>query len=141
VVSNLAVEASASFPASEVFGVKLINGHATEALVNFINDEDEPVRVAVIGGALSTLQPLAEGAHPSTGIVRNLTATRYETEVPAGEKLTLPFTFKVDLHPQDLRLQLVAVVSSTAGAIYQVQAFNETVSVVEAATSIFDPQM
>lgn len=140
-VSNLAVEASASFPASEVFGVKLINGHATEALVNFINDEDEPVRVAVIGGALSTLQPLAEGAHPSTGIVRNLTATRYETEVPAGEKLTLPFTFKVDLHPQDLRLQLVAVVSSTAGAIYQVQAFNETVSVVEAATSIFDPQM
>ena len=28
-----------------------------------------------------------------------------------------------------------------AGALYQIQAFNETVSVVEAATSIFDPQM
>jgi hypothetical protein len=141
VSSNLAVAASASFPSSEVFGVKLINGHATEALLNFINEEEEPVRVAVVGGALSTLEPLAAGAHPSTGIIRNLTATRYETEIPAGEKLTLPFTFKVDLHPQDLRLQLIAVVSNTHGAIYQVQAFNETVSVVEAATSFFDPQM
>jgi hypothetical protein len=141
VPSNLAVAASASFPSAEVFGVKLINGHATEALLNFINEEEEPVRVAVVGGALSTLQPLADGAHPSTGIIRNLTATRYETEIPAGEKLTLPFTFKVDLHPQDLRLQLIAVVSNTHGAIYQVQAFNETVSVVEAATSFFDPQI
>jgi len=44
------------------------------------------------------------------------------------------------LNPQDLRLNLVAVVEQ-AGALYQIQAFNETVSVVEAATSIFDPQM
>jgi len=138
---NLAVSVSASFPASEVFGVKLVNGHATQALLDFSNDEADPVQVAIIGGALSTIQPLAPGAHPSAAIVRNLTGTRYDVEIPAGEKQTLPYTFTTDLHPQDLRLNLIAVVTSKAGEVYQVQAFNETVSVVEAATSIFDPQM
>lgn len=138
---NLAVSVSASFPNAEVFGVKLINGHATQAVLDFTNHEAEPVQVALIGGALSTLQPLAPGTHPSAAIVRNITATRYDVEIPAGEKQTLPYTFTTDLHPQDLRLNLIAVVSSQAGNVYQVQAYNETVSVVEAATSFFDPQM
>jgi hypothetical protein len=138
---NLAVSVSASFPNAEVFGVKLINGYATRAVLDFANNEAEPIQVAVIGGALSSLQPLAPGLHPSAAIVRNITATRYDVEIPAGEKQTLPFTFTTDLHPQDLRLNLIAVVSSQAGNIYQVQAYNQTVSVVEAATSIFDPQM
>lgn len=99
------------------------------------------MQVAVIGGALSSLQPLAAGAHPSAGIVRNLTATRYDIEIPAGEKASLNYAFTNDLHPQELRLNLIAVVASKAGAVYQVQAFNETVSVVEPATSFFDPQV
>ena len=87
---------------------------------------------------MSSLDPLAKG---NALIVRNITATRYDVELPAGEKASLPFTFTTDLHPADLRLNLVAVITSQAGAVYQVQAFNETVSVVDAATSIFDPQM
>ncbi|PQE09435.1 signal sequence receptor alpha chain protein [Rutstroemia sp. NJR-2017a BVV2] len=138
---NLAVSVSASFPQSEIFGVKLVNGHATQALLSFKNDEAEAVQVAVIGGALSNLQPLAEGTHPSAAIVRNLTSTRYDVEIPAGETQALPYTFTTDLHPQDLRLNLIAVVASQRGAVYQIQAYNETVSVVEAATSIFDPQI
>lgn len=139
--ANLAVSVSASFPQSEIFGVKLVNGHATQALLDFSNDESEPVHVAIVGGALSTLQPLKPGSHPSAAIVRNITATRYDVELPAGEKATLPFSFTTDLNPQDLRLNLVAVLTSKAGQVYQVQAFNETVTVVEAATSFFDPQM
>ncbi|PMD29121.1 hypothetical protein L207DRAFT_549983 [Hyaloscypha variabilis F] len=138
---NLAVSVTASFPNAEVFGVKLINGHATQAVLSFTNNEAEPVQVALIGGALSSLQPLAPGVHSSAAIVRNITATRYDVEIPAGEKQTLPYTFTTDLHPQDLRLNLIAVLSSQAGNVYQVQAYNETVSVVEAATSIFDPQI
>jgi hypothetical protein len=110
-------------------------------VLDFTNNEAEPILVAVIGGALSSLQPLAPGLHPSAAIVRNITATRYDVEIPAGDKQSLPFTFTTDLHPQDLRLNLIAVLSSQAGNVYQVQAYNETVSVVEAATSIFDPQM
>lgn len=121
--------------------MKLVNGHATQAVLDFTNNEDEAVRVAVIGGALSTLQALAPNSHPSAGIVRNLTATRYEIEIPAGEKQSLPYTFTTDLHPQDLRLNLIAVVSDQKNAVYQVQAYNETVTVVDAPTSIFDPQM
>ncbi|KAH8679587.1 hypothetical protein BGZ60DRAFT_234091 [Tricladium varicosporioides] len=141
VAPNLALSVSASFPASEVFGVKLINGHATQALLDFTNSEKEPVTVAVVGGALSSLQPLKPGTHPSAAIVRNITSVRYDVEIPAGEKQTLPFTFTNDLNPGELRLNLIAVVTSKAGAVYQVQAYNETVSVVEAATSIFDPQI
>lgn len=141
VTPNLALSVSASFPASEVFGVKLVNGHATQALLDFTNSETEPVTVAVVGGALSSLQPLKPGTHPSAAIVRNITSVRYDVEIPAGEKQTLPFTFTNDLNPGELRLNLVAVVTSKAGAVYQVQAYNETVSVVEAATSFFDPQM
>lgn len=110
-------------------------------MLDFKNNEAEAVQVSLIGGALSSLQQLPDGAPPTAAIIRNLTATRYDVEIPAGEKQSLPFAFTTDLHPQDLRLNLIAVVTSQAGNVYQVQAFNETVSVVEPATSIFDPQM
>ncbi len=138
---NLAVSVSASFPSAEVFGVKVINGHATKAILDFTNNEAEPIIVSIVGGALSTLQQLPEGAAPSQAIIRNLTAKRYDVEIPAGAKETLPFSFTTDMFPQDLRLNLVAVIQSQAGNIYPVQAFNETVSVADPATSFFDPQM
>ncbi|KAA8563686.1 hypothetical protein MFRU_024g01210 [Monilinia fructicola] len=139
--ANLAVSVSASFPQSEIFGVKLVNGHATQAILSFKNDEPESVQLAVVGGALSTLQTLPEGSHPSAAIVRNLTSTRYDVEIQPGEEQILTYSFTTDLNPQDLRLNLIAVVASKNSAIYQIQAFNETVTVVEAATSIFDPQI
>jgi hypothetical protein len=124
-----------------VFGVKLVNGHATQAILDFTNNEAESVSVSYVGGTLSTLKKLAAGLPGSAAIVRNLTATRYAVEIAPGTKETLPYTFSTDLNPEDLRLQLIAVVSSKDGATFQIQAFNETVSVVEAATNIFDPQM
>lgn len=74
-------------------------------------------------------------------IVRNLTTTRYNVEIPAGQKESLSYSFATELHPQDLRLNLAAVLSDSAGAFYTIQAFNETVSIVEPDTSFFDPQM
>ncbi|KAI9641554.1 Increased recombination centers protein 22 [Ciborinia camelliae] len=139
--TNIAVSVSASFPQSEIFGVKLINGHASQALLTFKNNEPEAVQVAVIGGALSTLQILPEGIHPSAAIVRNLTSAKYNVAIQAGEEQSLPYTFTTELNPQDLRLNLIAVVASQSGGVYQIQAFNETVTVVDAATSIFDPQI
>ncbi|ATZ58781.1 hypothetical protein BCIN_16g04690 [Botrytis cinerea B05.10] len=139
--SNLAVSVFAAFPEAEIFGVKLVNGHASRALLTFQNDEAEPVQVAVVGGSLSTLQTLPEGTHPSAAIVRNLTSTRYDVEIQPGEAESLTYTFTTDLNPQDLRLNILAVVASQKGGVYQIQAYNETVAVVEAATSIFDPQI
>ncbi|RFU28293.1 hypothetical protein B7463_g8037, partial [Scytalidium lignicola] len=138
---SLDVLVAASFPNSEVFGIKLINGHATEAILDFTNNEEEPVTLAFVGGALSTLKPLPEGAHPSSAVVRNLTNLRYDIEIGAGENQVVPYSFTTDLNPEDLRLSVVALIATKAGAIYQVSAYNGTVSVVEAPTSLFDPQI
>ncbi|SLM38345.1 Translocon-associated protein (TRAP), alpha subunit [Lasallia pustulata] len=133
---NLAVRVSTSFPSSEIFGIKLINGHPTQALLSISNDEPEPIKVAFIGGSL-----WSDNVGQASIIMRNLTTTRYNVEIPAGQKESLSYSFATDLHPQDLKLSLATVVSDSEGAFYTIQAFNETVSVVEPDTSIFDPQI
>ncbi|KAL4980078.1 hypothetical protein BDW66DRAFT_125575 [Aspergillus desertorum] len=132
---TLAVAAQAAFPAaSEIFGVKLVNGHPTQALVTFTNNEESAVTVNFIGGTLSTLGEESK-------LVRNLTATRYSVEIPAGEQESLSYSFATEMHPQDLRLSLASVISDVEGRFFTVYAYNGTVSVVEPETSIFDPQI
>ena len=62
-------------------------------------------------------------------------------EIPAGEKGSVTYTFAVEMHPQDLRLNLAAVLQDSEGVVFTKMVYNETVSVVEAPVSIFDPQM
>jgi hypothetical protein len=132
---NLNVAVSVSFPQSEIFGVKLINGHATEARLSINNKEPTPVGVTIVGGSL------IQEIKGQSQIVKNLTAHKYSIEIPAGAEETVPYTFTTELHPQNLRLQLVTVLKDNKGALYTVPVYNETVSVVEAPTSFFDPQM
>lgn len=115
--------------------MKLVNGHPTQALISVTNNEDSPVTVNFIGGTLWNLDD------ENSQVVRNLTATRYSVEVPAGQKESLSYSFATEMHPQDVRLQLASVISSTEGNFYTLYAYNGTVSVVEPETSIFDPQM
>ncbi|KAF2806281.1 uncharacterized protein BDZ99DRAFT_510695 [Mytilinidion resinicola] len=129
---NLKVAISASFPQSEIFGVKLINGHATQAVLSVTNNEPAPLTVAIVGGSLIS----SEGQ-----VLRNLTAQKYNVEIPAGAEESLTYAFATELHPQDLRLQLVAVLQDQKEAFYTLSVYNETVSVVEAPTSFFDPQI
>jgi hypothetical protein len=132
---NLNVKVSVSFPQSEIFGIKLVNGHATEARLSVSNKEPTPIGVSLVGGSLS-LEQAGESR-----IIRNLTAQKYSIEIPAGAEETIPYTFTTDQHPQDLRLQLVAVLKDQKNNFITVPVYNETVTVVEAATSFFDPQM
>lgn len=132
---NLKVSISAKFPQSEIFGVKLINGHATQAVLDITNDEPQPVGIAIVGGSI------VQDNGAQTQVLRNLTAARYSIEIPAGESETVTYTFSTEMHPQDVRLQLVAVLKDHKDAFYTVSVYNETVSVVEAPTSFFDPQM
>lgn len=124
---------SASFPNSEIFGVKLVNGHPTNAILDFKNEEAEPVTIQFIGGSL---------LNPTTGQpVRNLTASQYNVHIGASSSASLTYSFQTEMHPQDLKLNLAAVVRDSKEAFYTLQAYNETVTIVEAPTSIFDPQM
>lgn len=134
-MAQLAVSAEALFPAAEIFGVKLVNGQPSQALVTFTNKESSPVTVNFIGGSLWDLDD------EQSQIVRNLTTTRYSLEIPAGEKESVTYSIETEMHPQDLRLQLASIVSNSEGNYFNVNAYNSTVSVVEPETSIFDPQM
>ncbi|KAE9967752.1 hypothetical protein EG328_008013 [Venturia inaequalis] len=136
-VPQLAVAVTASFPNSEIFGVKLVNAHATQAVLSFSNAEPDPVNVRLVGGSLWTLE--APGK-PEPHIVRNLTTVAYKVEVPAGANQSLTYNFAQELYPQDLRLVLGAVVDKGETA-FQVAIFNSTVTVVEAPVSFFDPQI
>ena len=135
--SDLKISVQATFPDSEIFGIKLINGRPTRSLLTYTNAEDKPLTVNLVGGSLWNIHPDPAGI----GIVRNITATRYNVEIPAGEKQQISYSFATELHPQDLRLLLMTVISDMDGQFYTMTAFNETVTVVEPETSIFDPQM
>lgn len=137
---NLAVTISASFPQAEVFGVKLVNGRATQAVLDISNEEPEPIVVALVGGSLWT--PTDKPGAPEQSVnIRNLTTQRYGVQVPPGEKETLTYAFATEMHPQDLRLNIAAVLQSSSQQFFTKLVYNETVSIVEAPTSFFDPQI
>ncbi|KAL8877783.1 MAG: hypothetical protein Q9198_004268, partial [Flavoplaca austrocitrina] len=136
---NLAVKVSTSFPSSEIFGIKLVNGQATQAVLSVANEEPEPVTVVFVGGSLWTsdfTSPSPQGSR----IVRNLTTTRYDIEIPAGQSESIQYKFATELQPQELKLNLAVVLKTSEGTPITLQAFNETVAIVEPDTSIFDPQ-
>ena len=62
-------------------------------------------------------------------------------QIPAGERESVAYSFATELHPQDMRLTVTAVLTTDMGGLYQVTAYNETVSIVEPDASLFDPQL
>ena len=133
---NLNVVVRAVFPNAEIFGVKLVNGKVNDAVLHISNDEPEPIAVQFVGGSLWSPDFDPSGSR----IVRNLTTRQYTEQVGPGEKKSLPYSFQTNMHPQELRLNLVAMISQEQ-TFYTVQAYNGTVAVVDPDTSFFDPQM
>ncbi|EFX01445.1 hypothetical protein CMQ_6387 [Grosmannia clavigera kw1407] len=131
--------------ADSILGLKLINGRPTKAAVELTNHEAEPVRLALIGGTLLTTNALPEDAPPSAAIVANLTGVTYENSKDAilapGATKVFPYSFVLDLQPRDVKLSLQAVVSSSAGHVFQLEAHSDTATIVDPPISFFDPQI
>lgn len=135
----LNVQVNVSFPDAEIFGVKMVNGRPTRALLHVTNNEDTEVNVLVGLGALLTPFDVP-GAPDPPQVVRNLTGTKFGTVIPPKTKETLTYAFSTVMHPQDLTLELKTVIAR-GQSMFTLTVFRETVAVVEAPVSIFDPQM
>ncbi|PNY24108.1 Increased recombination centers protein 22 [Tolypocladium capitatum] len=139
--SDIAAVVKATFPNADIFGVHLINGRPTQALVEVTNNEDGPLSVVIISGVLATTKELPADTPVYQGIVRNLTVNQYNLAIAAGETKSITYSFALDMQPQDVRLQLVAVLSNAKGSLFQVTAHDGVAFIVEAPTSFFDPQI
>lgn len=118
-----------------------MNGHPTKAVVEIQNHEEGTINLVFLGGMLATTQPLPEDAPPSAGVLRNLSAVSYDVDIAAGETRSLSFPFVLDMQPQDVVVNLLAVIRDEKNRIFQVEAHSGLASIVEPPTSIFDPQM
>jgi len=80
------------------------------------------------------------GAPNPPQIVANLTTAKVNKMISGGQTQQFLYPFSVDMHPKDLTLVLQAIIKDQ-DITYTYPLYNSTVSVVEAPTSIFDPQM
>ncbi|KAI8625326.1 hypothetical protein F5Y19DRAFT_267694 [Xylariaceae sp. FL1651] len=139
--SKLNAEIVATFPDADIFGVKLVNGRPTKAVVDITNNEDKPIQVAFIGGQLMTPAELTPDTPAWAAVLRNLSTVQYQATIPAGEKQSLPYSFVLDMQPQDVRLHLISVIMSGSSEVFSVGVYDEVISIVEAPVSFFDPQI
>ncbi|KAJ6787587.1 hypothetical protein PWT90_00670 [Aphanocladium album] len=139
--AELNAKITATFPDAELIGLRLVNGKPTRAVVEVTNNEEGPIQVAFVSGSLSTDKALPADAPLYQSILHNMTASQYNLPVAAGESAQLPYAFAVDMQPQDVRVQLIAVVTDSKGGIFPVNVYNGTASIVEAPTSFLDPQI
>ena len=135
----LKVDVNVSFPDAEIFGVKMVNGRPTRALLHITNNEDSEINVLIATAGLFT--PLDTPGMPDPPQnLRNLTGAKFGTVIPAKSKETLTYAFATVMQPQDLTLQIQTVIAR-AQQMYTLTIFRENVSIVEAPVSFFDPQM
>ncbi|CAK7566761.1 MAG: Increased recombination centers protein 22 [Sporothrix epigloea] len=142
---ELKIDIDTKFPEADIFGLKLINGRPTKAIVEVTNHEDGPVRISILGGALVKPDILPEGVPASANIVVNLTTVSFEKAKDAvlqpGETRGYPYNFVLDLQPRELRLDLMAVITNSAGQLFQITAHSDAATIVDPPINIFDPQI
>jgi hypothetical protein len=133
------LDVNVSFPDAEIFGVKLVNGRPTRSLITVANHEDEPVTVLVASAGLLTPVGGPNAPDPPQSL-RNMTAAKFGKVVQPHTAETLEYSYSTIMQPQDVTLELKTIISK-GDRIVTLQVFKETVSVVEAPVSLFDPQM
>lgn len=140
--SSLQASIKTTFPDADIQGLRLVNGKPTRAILSVTNAEKKAIQVAFVAGALvdPSMTPGEDTPHWKA-ILANLTTTQYSAAVQPGETRELPYAFAVDLLPKDVRIEIMAVVTTAEGELYQVPAYNGVAALVDPATNLLDPQM
>ncbi|OCF36668.1 hypothetical protein I316_01263 [Kwoniella heveanensis BCC8398] len=125
---------SASFPESNPFGL-IVNGEQNSILVHLANQ----------GTKNYTLVSAAASYHDVNNhwaTVKNASALKYNTPLIAGANFSAPFSVNSEFRPQEIGLTVwVDLAESGSKDLHRLTALNQTVSVVEPASSWFDPQL
>ncbi|KAF8421025.1 hypothetical protein EV426DRAFT_633875 [Tirmania nivea] len=135
---NMNITVDVTFPddapaeASRNAPVVIVNGIPKKVNVAIVNYEEVTIGIQFLGGSLWNLE--------SNSNIRNLTQQVLEVELPKGQKVDLPYTILVDMHPKNLRLNLQMVLRSEQRLV-TATAYNSTVSIAEQPMSLLDPQL
>lgn len=138
---ELAAEVKATFPDADIFGVKLVNTRPTKAIIEITNHEEGDIHVLMVGGHLYTTDKLPADAPFYQGIIANLSSVQAGATIKPGETQEIPYSFVLDMQPQQVSLQLSVVAQNSFHNMLQVVAHNATAEIVEPPTNIFDPQI
>ncbi|KAF3923467.1 hypothetical protein ABW21_db0207980 [Orbilia brochopaga] len=132
---DLRAKVDVTFPDNDSpLGITFVNGHVARVNLEIANHEPHPITVEAVGGQLRKLD--------RSTILRNLTASKVATEIPASGVANVPYSFVPNMHAQDVVFELGVVFSlKEGGKVAQYTAYNSTISIAEPPTSLLDPQI
>ncbi|KAF3914914.1 hypothetical protein ABW20_dc0107808 [Dactylellina cionopaga] len=136
ILVDFKAKVSLTFPDNESpLGITIVNGRVARLNLEVTNNELKPITVEGVGGLLRK--------NDRTDILRNLTTSRTLQVIPVGGVMNIPYSFVPNMHAQDVVLELVVMFSPKDQGNKPVQytAYNGTISVAEAPTSLLDPQI
>lgn len=126
------VKVTATFPEGNPFGL-VVNGQKNEMSLAIENATPNNISLVSIGGSFHDAVTEA--------FVRNTTARSVAgVVIPAAGKLELPYIFHTELKPKDMKLQLWVDYLEGENK-WRASAFEGIVTIVEPASSLFDPLM
>ncbi|KAJ8652148.1 hypothetical protein O0I10_012206 [Lichtheimia ornata] len=125
------LDITAQFP-DNPFGL-IVNGQRNKVLLSVTNKEDVDYSVLAVSAKVS---------HPDNPdkILRNLTALRYDLNIPAEGTVEIPYAFYSEFAPGELALTVFVDVLG-GEKIVRVTGYDGLITITDPETSWLDPQL
>ncbi|WVR07053.1 hypothetical protein IAU60_004092 [Kwoniella sp. DSM 27419] len=125
---------SATFPEDNPFGL-VVNGENNGLLLHLVNQGKKNYTLVSAGASYHDVN-----RHWAT--MKNVSTLKYNVPLVSGANFSAPYTVHSEFRPQELGLTVwVDLKEGGTTDLHRVTALNQTVSVVEPASSWFDPQL
>ncbi|KAG1323687.1 hypothetical protein G6F62_009525 [Rhizopus arrhizus] len=113
--------------------VMIVNGQRNKVILDINNKEKSPYTVFAVSGQVTKVDDYS-------GVIRNLTATRYGNPLSAESSLQIPYNFYSEYAPGEHGL-VIFVDLLADETITRVVGYNGTITVTEPEISWFDIQL
>ncbi|KAG0740660.1 hypothetical protein G6F57_003768 [Rhizopus arrhizus] len=125
------IDVTTEFP-DNPFGL-IVNGQRNKVILDINNKEKSPYTVFAVSGQVTKVDDYS-------GVIRNLTATRYGNPLSAESSLQIPYNFYSEYAPGEHGL-VIFVDLLADETITRVVGYNGTITVTEPEISWFDIQL